>query len=216
MERFIEKFTRYLEIEKNYSAHTILNYRLDLEEFKAFLKEKPIEQVDYLCVRSYLACLKEKNLMPRSINRKLSALRTFFRFLTREGFIRANPVAGILSPKLDRRLPEFLSEDDAARLIESSIPSTLAGLRDRAILETFYSTGMRISELVGLNTDDIDMISGIVKVRGKGKKERIVPIGEHALWAIRQYLEKRHRQPRFISESKPQAYFRQRCALHVP
>ncbi|HOU35834.1 MAG TPA: tyrosine recombinase XerC [Candidatus Omnitrophota bacterium] len=191
MERFIEKFVRYLEIEKNYSPHTILNYRLDLEEFQAFLGEQPVEKVDYLGVRRYLAVLKEKNLRPRSINRKLSALRTFFRFLTREGFIRANPVASILSPKLDKHLPEFLTEEDTVRLIESSIPRTLAGLRDRAILETFYSTGMRISELVGLNADDVDIISGIVKVRGKGKKERIVPIGEHALSAIRKYLEKK-------------------------
>ncbi|HNQ50672.1 MAG TPA: tyrosine recombinase XerC [Candidatus Omnitrophota bacterium] len=191
MERFVDKFTRYLEIEKNYSVHTILNYRLDLEEFRSFLKEQPVEKVDYLAVRKYLAVLKERNLQPRSINRKLSALRTFFRFLTREGFIKANPVASILSPKLDKHLPQFLTEEDTVRLIESSIPGNLAGLRDRAILETFYSTGIRISELVGLNDDDVDMISGIVKVRGKGKKERIVPIGEQALSAIRRYLEKR-------------------------
>lgn len=191
MERFVDKFTRYLEIEKNYSGHTILNYRLDLEEFRSFLGEHPVEKVDYLAVRKYLAVLKERNLQPRSINRKLSALRTFFRFLTREGFIKANPVASILSPKLDKHLPQFLTEEDTVRLIESSIPGNLAGLRDRAILETFYSTGIRISELVGLNDDDVDMISGIVKVRGKGKKERIVPIGERALSAIRRYLEKR-------------------------
>ncbi|MDD4940702.1 MAG: tyrosine recombinase XerC [Candidatus Omnitrophica bacterium] len=194
MERFVDKFTRYLEIEKNYSVHTILNYRLDLEEFRSFLKEQPVEKVDYLAVRKYLAVLKERNLQPRSINRKLSALRTFFRFLTREGFIKANPVASILSPKLDKHLPQFLTEEDTVRLIESSIPGNLAGLRDRAILETFYSTGIRISELVGLNDDDVDMISGIVKVRGKGKKERIVPIGEQALSAIRRYLEKRESQ----------------------
>jgi tyrosine recombinase XerC len=191
MERFVEKFTRYLEIEKNYSTHTILNYKLDLEEFQKFLGEQPIEKVDYLAVRKYLANLKEKNLQSRSIARKLSSLRSFFRFLTREGFIKVNPIVSITSPKLDKHLPQFLSEDETARLIESSIPKTLSGMRDRAILETFYSTGIRISELVGLDLDDVDVISGIVKVRGKGKKERLVPIGEHAISAIRLYLEKR-------------------------
>jgi tyrosine recombinase XerC len=194
MERFVEKFIRYLEIEKNYSGHTILNYRLDLEDFQAFLGTSPVERVDYLGVRKYLAVLKEKNLKSRSIARKLSALRSFFRFLTREGFIKANPVASIVSPKLDKHLPQFLTEDEAGRLIESSIPKNNSGLRDRAILETFYSTGIRISELVGLNLDDVDFISGIVKVRGKGKKERLVPIGEHAISAIRAYLDKRKQQ----------------------
>jgi site-specific recombinase XerD len=145
-------------------------------------------------VRKYLAVLKEKNLKSRSIARKLSALRSFFRFLTREGFIKANPVASIVSPKLDKHLPQFLTEDEAGRLIESSIPKNNSGLRDRAILETFYSTGIRISELVGLNLDDVDFISGIVKVRGKGKKERLVPIGDHAINAIRAYLDKRKKQ----------------------
>ncbi|MFA5099801.1 MAG: tyrosine recombinase XerC [Candidatus Omnitrophota bacterium] len=194
MERFVEKFIRYLEIEKNYSAHTILNYKLDLEEFQKFLGEHPVEKVDYLGVRKYLAIMKEKGLQSRSVARKLSSLRTFFRFLTREGFIKANPIASILSPKLDKHLPQFLTEEEAARLIESSIPETLSGMRDRAILETFYSTGIRISELVGLNLDDVDVISGIVKVRGKGKKERIVPIGDRAIGAIRGYLEKRDMQ----------------------
>jgi tyrosine recombinase XerC len=192
MERFVGKFIRYLEIEKNYSKHTILNYELDLEEFQKFLGEQPIEKVDYLGVRKYLATLKERALQSRSVARKLSSLRTFFRFLTREGFVKSNPITGILSPKLDKHLPQFLTEEETTRLIESSIPKTLSGKRDRAILETFYSTGIRISELVGLNLEDVDIISGIVKVRGKGKKERIVPIGEIAIRAIRDYLEKRN------------------------
>ena len=204
MERFVEKFIRYLEIEKNYSPHTILNYKLDLEEFQKFLGEQQIEKVDYLGVRKYLAIMKEKGLQSRSVARKLSSLRTFFRFLTREGFIKANPIASILSPKLDKHLPQFLSEEETARLIESSIPKTKSGTRDRAILETFYSTGIRISELVGLNLDDVDIISGIVKVRGKGKKERIVPIGDRAISAIRDYLEERATQSSilFLNPSK--------------
>lgn len=193
-ERYIAKFIRYLEIEKNYSAHTILNYRLDLEHFKAFLNEKPLEAVDYLLLRKYLAVLKEKNLSARSVGRRLSALRSFFKFLTREGYLKANPIASVSSPKQDKHLPLFLTEDEASKLIESALRKDEMGLRDRAILETFYSTGIRISELTGLNTDDIDFIGCILKVMGKGRKERIVPIGDKALSAIRDYLDKRKKQ----------------------
>jgi integrase/recombinase XerC len=197
MERYIEKFMRYLEIEKNYSRHTILNYHLDLEDFKAFLAEKDIEGVDYLVLRKYLALLKEKNISARSVSRRLSALRSFFKFLTREGFLKINPISIVSSPKQEKRLPVFLTEEEVKKLIEAVIPKSQtdeAALRDKAILETFYSTGMRISELVSLSMPDIDFISGIIKVMGKGKKERIVPIGEHAIKAIRQYLENRPKQ----------------------
>ncbi len=194
MERFVEKFIRYLEIEKNYSSHTMLNYELDLEEFQKFLGSQPVEKVDYLGVRKYLAALKENGLKPRSIARKLSSLRSFFRFLSREGFIKINPVSSVMSPKLERHLPQFLTESEAAGLIETMIAGSKNSARDRAILETFYSTGIRISELVGLNLDDVDFISGIIKVRGKGKKERIVPIGDKASSAIRAYLQSRKKR----------------------
>jgi len=197
MERYIEKFMRYLEIEKNYSQHTILNYRLDLEGFSKFLGATEIEKVDYLTLRKYLAALKEKNLGSRSVNRHLSSLRSFFRFLTREGLLKTNPMLSVSSPKQDKHLPQFLTEDEVTKLIESAFPKNLLderGLRDRAILEAFYSTGMRISELVALNQEDIDFIGGIVKVMGKGRKERIVPIGERAIAVIRDYLKKRRKQ----------------------
>lgn len=197
MDKYIEKFIRYLEIEKNYSGHTILNYRLDLEDFGKFIGGGPLENIDYLALRKYLAVLKEKKLSARTVGRRLSALRTFFRFLTREGYLKLNPMLMLSSPKQEKHLPAFLTEEEVAKLIESAFSKDAAdalGLRDRAILETFYSTGMRISELVGLGIDDIDMISGIVKVRGKGKKERIVPIGETALKAIRAYLDGRKKE----------------------
>jgi len=193
IERYIEKFIRYLEIEKNYSPHTITNYRLDLEDFKAFLGQTNIESIDYLTLRKYLALLKEKNLQTRSVGRKISTLRSFFKFLTREGFLKANPILVVSSPKMEKHLPQFLTEGETTRLIEAAVRGDERGLRDRAILETFYSTGIRISELVGLDTEDIDFISGIVKVIGKGKKERLAPIGEHAIRAIREYLDKRKR-----------------------
>jgi len=197
MERYIDKFIRYLEIEKNYSPHTILNYKLDLKDFAGFLGELDIEKVDYLFLRKYLAHLKEKGFTSRSVGRRLSALRSFFKFLTREGLVKNNPMASLSSPKLDKHLPQFLTEEEAVRLIEAAFPKDAKdeqGLRDRAILETFYSTGIRISELVGLNVEQIDFISGVVRVMGKGKKERMVPIGEEALSAIRRYLDKRKKQ----------------------
>lgn len=197
MDKYIEKFVRYLEIEKNYSAHTILNYKLDLQGFNKFIAGTELEKIDYLSLRKYLAVLKEKNFQNRTVGRRLSALRSFFRFLCREGHIKTNPILMLSSPKLEKHLPSFMTEDEVYRLIESAFAKTqkdLYGLRDRAILEVFYSSGLRISELVGLNLEDIDFISGILKIRGKGKKERIVPIGETALAAVSKYLEKRKKQ----------------------
>ncbi|OGX24361.1 MAG: tyrosine recombinase XerC [Omnitrophica WOR_2 bacterium RIFCSPHIGHO2_02_FULL_45_21] len=194
MERYIEKYVRYLEIEKNASKHTILNYRRDLDEFKKFLGETQLENVDYLGLRKFLSTLREKNLKSRSISRKLSCLRSFFRFLNREGFLKNDPTQAISSPKLERYLPIFLTEDEVTKLIESPDAKELSGLRDRAILETFYSTGIRISELVGLNLENIDFFGAVVKVSGKGKKQRLVPIGDKALWAIRDYTEQRKQQ----------------------
>ena len=194
MERYIEKYVRYLEIEKNASKHTMLNYRRDLDEFKKFLGETQIENVDYLTLRKFLSALREKNLKSRSISRKLSCLRSFFRFLNREGFLKNDPTQAVSSPKLERYLPIFLTEDEVTKLIESPDAKELSGLRDRAILETLYSTGIRISELVGLNLENIDFFGAVVKVSGKGKKQRLVPIGDKALRAIRDYSEQRKQQ----------------------
>lgn len=191
MKRYIDKFIRYLEIEKNYSGHTLLNYRLDLEELAEFLGDLDLASIDYLALRRYLAYLKGRNLNNRTIARRLSSLRSFFRFLTREGYIKTNPSLTLLSPKQEKHLPSFLTEEEMNKLIESVLPEDEQGLRDRAILETFYSTGIRISELVALNKEDVDFLGGVIKVMGKGKKERLVPIGEIALSAIRSYLEKR-------------------------
>jgi tyrosine recombinase XerC len=205
MERHIEKFMRYLEIEKNYSRHTIVNYRLDLEAFKVFLHDTPVENVDYLSLRKYLAVLKEKNLCVRTVSRRLSSLRSFFRFLTREGYLKTNPILIVSSPKQEKHLPLFLTEEEVGKLIDAVIPKDEEDemcLRDRAILETFYSTGMRISELVRLSLQDMDFIGGIVKVMGKGRKERIVPIGEHAISAIRAYLAKRKNESEVIFLNK--------------
>ncbi len=197
MERYIEKFTRYLEVEKNYSSHTVLNYRLDLEDFKKFLGGIDLEKIDYLTLRKYLALLKERNLRMRTVGRHISTLRSFFKFLTRDGYLKTNPILMLSSPKPEKHLPSFMTEQEVARLIESAFAKDEKderGLRDRAVLETFYSTGVRISELAGLNVEDIDFIGGIAKVMGKGKKERIAPIGDAAILCIRKYLERRKRE----------------------
>ncbi|MBN1913944.1 MAG: tyrosine recombinase XerC [Candidatus Omnitrophica bacterium] len=202
MERYTEKFIRYLEIEKNYSRHTVLNYKLDLESFTEFLGSTAIENVDYLILRKYLAVMKEKRLGTASILRKLSTLRSFFKFLTREGYLKNNPIVSISSPKKEKHLPSFLTEEEASRLMDSALSKDERGLRDRAILELFYSTGIRISELVGLDQDDLDFIGGIAKVKGKGKKERIVPVGDTAIAAIRGYLDKRKKRSEAIFLNK--------------
>ncbi|MDD5596201.1 MAG: tyrosine recombinase XerC, partial [Candidatus Omnitrophica bacterium] len=202
---YIEKFIRYLDIEKNYSKHTILNYKLDLEGFRAFLKEAPLENVDYLTLRKFLATLKEKKLNSRSLGRHLSTLRSFFKFLTREGLLKNNPILILSSPKLDKHLPQFLTEEEVIRLIDAVVPKNEKdelALRNKAIFETFYSTGMRISEVVGLNLEDIDFVSDTIKVLGKGKKERLVPIGDHAVKAIQVYLNKRKKESRVLFLNK--------------
>lgn len=193
MQRYIDKFISYLEIEKNSSPHTVINYRIDLKELAAFLEEKKIaiENVGYLNLRQFLASLREKHPRPRTLARKLSAIRSFFKFLCREGYLKNNPTGLLSSPKLDKRLPKFLSEEEIIRLVEAPPLGETNGLRDRAIFETLYSTGMRLSELVGLEVKDIDFFSNMVKVMGKGKKERLLPIGEQALRMLRRYLEKR-------------------------
>ncbi len=192
MQRFIEKFINYLRVEKGSSPHTIKNYSLDLEAFAVFLGDKNINSVDHLVLRRFLAEMRAKNYAKRTIARKLASLRTFFKFLYREGHIKTNPITAISTPKLDKKLPIVLDEGKVARLIDTPQSDEPAGLRDRAIFETLYSTGIRVSELVGLDISDVDHISGVIKVLGKGRKERISPIGDKAALAIRRYVESRN------------------------
>lgn len=202
MNRYLDKFLSYLEIEKNYSDHTILNYRLDLEHFIEFQGNTPLDKIDYLFLRRFLAELRTKNLKPRSLSRKLSSIRSFFKFLHREGLIKNNPATLLMSPKLDKVLPKFLSEEEAAKFVETPSVDSSFGKRDKAILETLYSTGIRVSELVGLDIDGIDMIGNIAKVAGKGKKERLVPIGNAAIFAIKDYIDSRKHRSRALFLNK--------------
>lgn len=193
MIRYIDRFIDYLKIEKNASEHTIINYSGDLRDFGKFLGDVSLENVTYLLLRRYLAHMRQKNYSKRTIARKLASLRSFFSFLFREGYMKSNPAASVVTPKLDKKLPVFLDADEVAKLIEAPDSKELGGSRDRAILETLYSTGIRVGELVGLSVSDIDFIGGAVKVSGKGKKQRIAPIGDKAIRAIRDYLSKRVR-----------------------
>lgn len=189
MDRYTDKFIRYLEIEKEASSHTIINYQADLKTFFQFLGAgKRIEDVDYLFIRRFLAYLREKRLSRASIARNLSCLRSFFKFLVREGLLKSNPLSGVATPKGEKKLPVFIQEGDISKLLDGPCKDT-AGLRDRAILETLYSTGMRVSELVGMDAKNCDFIGGVVKVYGKGKKERFTPIGEKAIEAIKEYMK---------------------------
>jgi len=187
----VDRFLRYLSAERNASAHTGLNYALDLRQFFTHLGHRRLDAIAATDIRRFVAHLSERQHSRRTIARKLSCLRSFFRFLCREETLEHNPAAAVVSPRLEKRLPSFLDEQQTVRLLEIPSIDRWQGLRDRAILETLYSTGIRMSELTGLNLEDLDEISGTVIVRGKGKKERLCPIGSTALSAIRAYLAER-------------------------
>lgn len=205
MKRHAEKFAHYLSIEKNFSAHTLRGYTADLEELSELLGDKDPREVTHLDLRKFLAHLKERNLSKRTMVRKLAAVRSFFKFLFRERLIKKNPADSIFTPKLDKHLPGFLDADKTVRLVTAPCGEDKSCLRDRALLEVLYSTGMRVSELVGLNQDDVDLIAGAVKVRGKGKKERIAMLGKESQQALRGYLNERKamgwasKQPVFLN-----------------
>lgn len=197
MQPAIDSFVKFLELEKNASAHTIKNYRKDLEQFEAFQKGQVGAEghfswsMDRFVMRRFLVFLQGRNYNKSSISRKLSALRTFYKFLVREERVAETPMSGIHGPKQDKHLPQFLDVKEMQRLLDAPDTKAKAGLRDKAILEVLYSTGIRISELAGLRPGDVDFLGEVVKVRGKGKKERLAPIGSVAAKAISQYLQVR-------------------------
>jgi integrase/recombinase XerC len=200
----IGDFLDYLTYERNVSVNTIAAYRNDLESFVSFLcndyftlgrDQLDFRRVDNLTIRAYLAHLARRKLARSSVARHLSALRTFFRYLMREGGVDANAARTVATPKREKHLPSVLQPGEVALLIEQPDASTPLGLRDRAFLELMYASGLRISELVGIDIDDIEIRARLVKVRGKGAKERIVPFGSKAEQALRAYLPTR-RTPR--------------------
>ncbi len=198
-DRAVHDYLRYLEEGRQLSRHTVAAYRTDLRQFRDWLGTQRDEwrwaDVDRLDLRSYLGHLSRARLATRSIARKLSAVRSFFRWLHQEGEVDGNPARTVHSPRLERKLPGWLTRGDVDRLFvlaeNRAAEGTFHGERDLAILETFYATGMRVSELQGLDRRDVDLVGDQVKVRGKGRKERIVPLGQSAARAIRRYEPRR-------------------------
>jgi integrase/recombinase XerC len=152
------------------------------------LGERAWEETDALALRQFVAEQRARGLSKRTVARRVAAIRSFFRFLHREGYLSFNPALGLTPPRQERKLPAFLSVEEAARLMEAPKGDSFAACRDRAILETLYSTGLRVSELVSVKIKDVDLIGGSVRVVGKGRKERLVPIGSYSVQAIRRYL----------------------------
>ena len=190
MKDHIEKFIEYLEIERDASIHTIRAYRKDLQNFISFIKKDPAE-VELIDVRGFVAQQIKDGLNKTTVSRRLATLRSFLKFLYRDGYIKSNPAKLVASPKTSKLLPKFLSVDDVFSLVEKPEGIGFMPARDKAILELLYSSGLRVAEVSGLNLEDVNTREGLVKVRGKGKKERILPIGSKAVDAIISYLVER-------------------------
>jgi integrase/recombinase XerC len=203
LEKFIQDFKSYLIAEKNASAHTVSSYLIDLHQFVQFLRESGHgeaqdtlhpKDIDRLAVRSFLGYLYENSTSGATMARKLSTLSSFFKFLCREGYVETNVAKSVPSPKKEQRLPSYLSVDDIFRLLDLPERKSLLGARDGAILELFYSTGIRISELTGILMQDLHLAERMVKVRGKGKKERLLPLGQKSADALEDYILHRDKQ----------------------
>lgn len=194
----IDGFLSHLRVEKSATNLTLLGYKTDLAQFFNFLSSRhsiPKEEIDndllnHRSVREYLTYMQEKGLSRSTMARKLAALRSFVKYLCRENILAGNPIAAVSTPKQDKKLPKFLYSPEIDLLMDAPDLTTTSGKRDKAILETLYAAGLRVSELVGLDINDLDFKEGFIKVRGKGQKERIVPLGSEAKAALVLYIEK--------------------------
>ena len=196
LDQQIQQFTAYLQTERDVSPHTLAAYRSDLAQLLSFAvresgEDVSAQDIDHLLLRRYLAGMS-KDTRKSTIGRKLAAIRSFFRFLLRRGMIAKNPAELIATPKKEQRLPFHLDIDQATTLMEAPDAEQKYALRDRAILELLYSSGLRVSELTGLDIGELDLAAGMVRVTGKGGKERIVPVGSRALEAIQEYIDQRN------------------------
>lgn len=197
----MDRFFDYLRLERNASAHTVKSYADDLFALRTALAQQlgraaTIEDLTTRTIRGFLAQSHESGLKATSVSRRLSAIRSFCRYLCRESALDRNPTEGLRGPKVGRSLPIFMSSNAIEKLLELPSPDYPLGLRDRALLETCYSAGLRVSELVGLNLDDLDLRQGLARVRGKGKRERLALLGSHATRALHRWLAVRKPAPR--------------------
>jgi len=217
MQEVFNKYISYLEVERNASAYTVRNYTTDLLDFFNFLKAKgtgSLKEVDKYIVRDYLSWLVEQGFVKASIARKLSAIRSFYRYLLREEMVSTSPVATTSSPKLDRRLPSFLAIEEMERLLEAPDLSSPVGRRDRALLELLYAAGLRVSELVSLNLGQVNLDTREIRVWGKGSKERMVLMGEPAARALSVYLSQG--RPELLGKKGGSALFLNRYGGRLP
>ena len=212
MEEALAEFLRHLALERNASAHTVKSYREDLtqaiEFFRTRLADKSPrpQQMTTRLLRAHLAWLSEQGYARSTIGRRLAAVRSWCRFLCRQGTLSANPALGLRGPRQDKKLPHFVSREDMARLLETPPAGTPLGLRDRAILETLYSAGLRVSELTGLDVGDVDLNEGVAMVRGKGRKERLALLGPPAVEAIARWIPEREALAGARAASQPALY----------
>ncbi len=190
MKKHAEQFVNFLRAERDVSPHTLRAYTKDLKEFLSFMDKKP-DEIDNLDIRSFLASLHHKKLKKSSIARKLATIRSFFKYLHREGYVKKNPAKLVSTPRIPKNLPRFLSIDEVFSLMDTPKGDTFKITRDKAILELLYSSGLRVSELTSLDMSDLDLKESLIRVKGKGKKERIIPIGSKAMDAIKNYLPER-------------------------
>jgi len=217
MQQIFDRYIQHLEAERNVSPYTVRNYKADLLEFFRFLNKKKVaslEAVDRKVMRDYLSHLVGQGIVKASIARKLSAIRSFYRYLVREKIISANPIEMVSSPKLDKRLPSFLTLKEVEKLLNAPDPSTPQGQRDRALLELLYASGLRVSELTGLELGQINLDTNEIRVWGKGSKERVVLMGEPAAETLRNYLAQG--RPKLLGEKRSQALFLNRYGQRLP
>ncbi|MFC2031773.1 tyrosine recombinase XerC [Chloroflexota bacterium] len=217
MPEVFNKYINYLEAERNASAYTVRNYKADLLEFFNYLRAKGTgshNEVDRHIVREYLSWLIQQGFVKASIARKLSAVRSFYRFLLREGMMPSSPVATTSSPKLDRRLPSFLTQEEIKRLLDTPDLSSPVGQRDRALLELLYAAGLRVSELVRLNLEQVNLDTREIRVWGKGSRERVGLMGEPAAKALIAYLD--WGRPTLLGEKRSSALFVNRYGNRIP
>ncbi len=194
MKKLMERFLSYLERQRNFSVHTVRSYRNDLTQFVAFAGSRDVDEpkkVTHILLRGFLAELTGSGRERSTVGRKVSAVRSFFKFLHQEGVVSRNPAEGLRGLRRTRKLPGFLDVAQTEELVTAPGESEPHGLRNRAILELLYSTGLRVSEVAGLTIEDVDLNSEMVLARGKGKKERLVPMGMKASVAVRKYLHSR-------------------------
>ncbi|MBO6524264.1 MAG: tyrosine recombinase XerC [Balneolaceae bacterium] len=227
MKKLIEKYLKYLQVERNSSPHTITSYKNDLTSFLNFCASQfecdpehvDVQQITRLIIRLWLGELSDEGLSKSSIARKVAALRSFFKYSFKRGYITKNPAHLLVVPKKDKSLPKTVTPEDLNRMLENVDIETTRGLQDRAILEVFYGTGIRVSELVGLNLTDLDLRAGQITVQGKGNKERIVPLGDTARDILKDFTKKRTelygsrtdsdaRRALFLAASGQRAYVR--------